>query len=275
MQAQIASHTYEKYMKMYNEILLDTQIKNHKLFKKLRKNYNNNEMKKLNKIYEQLYKEPLYKELYLKKYDIISFDLLEKLYQNYDTQEMNKWMQLYFFEQDSREPFKFEDEVKFKNFIYDSIWKINDNNEILFKKLKFLCRTVVYQKIKETIGSDWHNKTILEFGAGKCIHSWLLGGLFKKVVAVEIQSKEIYIGLKIHQILGERNNVDFYLGDIETCHEELIEKYKPDFLLFQMGLGFWSLNDKFRKERPNLISEEGNKIAQTIASKYNLPYWYN
>lgn len=234
--------------------------------------------------------EPLFQKfnlplvpLDLQKNQPISLEVLEKIYEQSYILEMNKWMPTYLFERDVTEPFSFQDQSRFKQYVLDSIWEPQEvdflrktpQTQILFDKLKFLGRYRVYDHIKKTIGLDWKNKTIIDFAAGKCIHSWLLGGLFRKVAAVEIQSKEIYIGLKIHEILGPRPNVDFIIADIESCYEEVINQYKPDFLMFQMGMGFWSLNQKYRQTGSHLIAPIGKELAEKIANKFGIPFWYN
>jgi hypothetical protein len=217
---------------------------------------------------------------YLEKFGKIKLDLLEKTYSNHEQREMSHWLPEYICGPDKVNNFT-HNSNEFKEHIMNSKWT---NDELIdestgLKYLNYLGRIALYKQITKALGSDWSNKVIVDFGAGKCIHGWLLGELFKKVALVDNQAKELFIGLKIHNHLGKRDNVDFHLGDIETCYETIIEEYKPDFLIFQLGMGFWRLNDICKdesgKRMDNQIISEGKEIVKKISSKYSLPYWFN
>lgn len=208
------------------------------------------------------------------KNETITLAELEETYSTHITESMKLWLPVYIHKQDKLQDFQFSDSEAFKQYITDSQWFPGQLVNTLKTHLKFLAREPVYATIKNAIGDNWQEKTILEFAAGKCIHSWLLGDLFKQVISVELQAKEVCIGLKINQILGIKPNVSFYIGDITTCCDELIEKHRPAFLLFQMGNGFVHISDKNKQTREN-ISKDGKELAKEIANKHNLPYWYN
>ena len=202
------------------------------------------------------------------KYGNITFNELKQVYDQEANARMDWWLPMYIGFDETR-PINFFDEGVFEQYIYDSIWKSNESPTILSDRLRFLARDRAYKQISESIGTNWKDKTIIDFGAGKCIHSWLLADLFKQVVSVDILSVDLFIGLTIHQRLGYRNNVNFYLGDITTCYDEIIEKYQPDFLLFQLGGGFYHLAHD-AATAPTL----GKILAQSISDKYKIPFYY-
>ena len=217
---------------------------------------------------------------YVEKFGEIKIDLLEETYGNHEQREMTHWLPRYICEPDKVNNFT-HNSNEFKEHIINSKWTNDEpiDNTTGLKYLNYLGRINLYKQIKNALGSDWSNKVVVDFGAGKCIHGWLLGELFKKVALVDNQAKELFIGLKTHDYLGKKDNVHFYLGNIETCYESVIEKYEPDFLIFQLGMGFWRLNDICKDKSGRRINEEiiseGKKIAEKISSKYNLPYWFN
>ena len=217
---------------------------------------------------EQLMQQHNHKILQHKtKYDIITFDELDQTYRKEAYEEIDSWLPRYICDLDEIDLFKFSDEGVFERHIHDSIWSTKESTKIL-DRLKFLQRSWTYKEITKALGENWKDKTIIDFGAGKCIHSWLLADLFKQVVSVDILSVDLLIGLTIHQRLGCRDNINFYLGDITTCYDEVIETHKPDFLLFQLGYGFHHLKDYI--DAPS----KGYNLAKSISDKHQIPFFY-
>lgn len=205
------------------------------------------------------------------KNDVINFDDLE-LYFKDSIKNTSSWISEYICKNDKTELFDFFLNTDFENYVYSSTWSQGQSEEVLDNKLVYLNRTHVYKKIIKSIGNKWKDKTIIDFGAGKGIHSWLLADLFKEVVSVEVLGEDLYLALQIHERLGLRSNVKFYLGDITTCYDEIIIKHRPDFLMFQIGYGFFHIKDKY--DAGKVVISESCDFAKSISDKYQIPFHY-
>jgi hypothetical protein len=199
------------------------------------------------------------------KNDIITFDELEQCVIGAG------WLNDYLFKPDKIQPFFDYSDMAFEKYILSSVWHPGEPEEI-FNKLKYINRKRAYDKIIKSIGNNWKDKTIVDFGAGKGIHSWLLADLFKEVIAVEVISSDLSIALQMHKRLGVRSNVKFYLGDIMTCYDEIITKHKPDFLMFQIGYGFHHIKQNFSQTKQG--KGTSSELAKSISDKYQIPFYY-
>lgn len=209
------------------------------------------------------------------KNDVINFEELEQSYKEDVFERISPdWFNNYIFKEDKIQPFFDYTGTGFENYIRSNEWHPGEPKEIL-NKLRYLHREDTYNKITQAIGNDWKDKTIVDFGAGFGIHSWLLTDLFKEVIAVEVMVLDLLIALQMHKRLGVRSNVKFYLGDIVTCFDEIITNHKPDFLMFQIGYGFHHIKSKYEAEyRWSEINSESYNLAKSISDKYQIPFLY-
>jgi tRNA/tmRNA/rRNA uracil-C5-methylase (TrmA/RlmC/RlmD family) len=210
------------------------------------------------------------------KNDVINFDELEQSYKEDVIERISPtWFNLYLFTPDKIQPFFDYTGTGFENYIRSNEWHPGEPKEI-FNKLKYLNREKTYNKITQTIGNNWKDKTIVDFGAGFGIHSWLLADLFKEVIAVDVLALDLLIALQMHKRLGVRSNVKFYLGDIVTCFDEIITNHKPDFLMFQIGYGFHHIKSKYEaKALWNELNSESFNLAKSISDKCQIPFFYS
>lgn len=201
--------------------------------------------------------------------DEISFDLLKKLYGNYHMEEMHKHTKI------------------------DHYRLVNLSNIEKFRKCLFGKRSEgfpiedISKDITKRVKKDFNEIVLADFAGGKGINSYIWSQKFKHVVCQDIQCKELYIAMQINSMLGEMSNITYYLGDIQTSHKYIMNKYKPDYVVMLVGYGLMHIKEELTiahaqqpdlfhndQERYGEITKQSKNIIHNIFDKYQVPFLY-
>ena len=126
------------------------------------------------------------------------------------------------------------------------------------------------------IGGIPVNKTdkVLEIGAGCGAVTGILSEKAEKVTCIELSKKRSLINAYRNQ---KRDNIEIKVGNFETVHQRLTEKYDVITLIgvFEYAQSYISSPEPFvdflKMIEPHL--SENGRVAIAIENKYGLKYW--